>query len=77
MGYNLVAASCSAVTDDGGPEIWIFQCPALLHLNPSYLCSPDTELLLSGPVPWRVPPIGISTVYELLHRDGSQYPWQQ
>jgi hypothetical protein len=79
LDYNPDQPTCSAVrkADDGELEIWIFLCLGLLQFNPSYLCSPVTERLLSVRALWRAPPIGITTVYELLHRNGSQYPWQQ
>lgn len=66
----------SRTPDDAWPEIWIFQCPRLLHLQQIQLYLPVAVHSRCERAPWRAPPKGTTTVYELLHRYGSQHPRQ-
>lgn len=54
-----------------GPKYGYFNAHICCTSNNSNSVLPDAEQWPSARAPWRAPPIGTSTVYELLHRNGS------
>lgn len=79
LGYNQPKHTRSAVTNAPmmpGPKYGYFNDHVCCTSNKSNSVSPVAVHSRSERAPWRAPPIGTTTVYELLHRYGSQHPWQ-